>query len=404
MKLKIVTVVLIITVLALGGYRLAVYMNKDSGTTNDVTTPVRVVEIREETMDDVLDYQGRIAPVSMGKISFKSTGRLAEINGQIGDVIEIGAVLAKLDTSDLQHALDAAESQQMAAKANYERVLKGARAEDVSLASISVQKASKAVDYLKNKVTDIIALYEEGVVSLSELEGIELELTLAESDRALAQKNYDKARGGAEAEVIEVALAQYELAVINKATQLSLMEDATYTLKAPSILILKLYEPGELVPAGYPVAVLRSIEQKVIIGVAGKDLNQVKIGQAVTILTKNNSGRGLIQRIAEIPDDNHFLYEVEVELDANHYIVGEIAACQLLLGKRQVVRIPVTAILNDGIDYVFVADEGIATVRQVVIEDVVNGNAVVSGLNVGDQMIVSNLNRIHEQSKVHIEE
>ncbi len=142
----------------------------------------------------------------------------------------------------------------------------------------------------------------------------------------------------------------------------------------------------------------------VVVGVSGDDLDQIYVGQKVRVLSHGKEQEGEVNRIAEIPDESHFLYEVEVALSDKEYLIGELVDCRLVLGERSAVTIPVTAIMNDGIDYVYLAEDGKAIIRKITIVDVTEGVAIVEGLDLGDQMIVSNLNRIQEQSVIHVEE
>lgn len=400
MNTKIITGILIVGLVLLGGYRLAGYFNKDMGEVKEVITPVTIQSVEMTTIEDVLIYQGAVAPKKVEQVSFKSSGRLAAIDGNVGDLLEEGHLLTSLETSDLELAVEGARGQLKAAQADYDRALKGARSEDLALAATGIDKAQEAVTYLSNQEADVAAMYEEGVVSLSELEAMRLELALAKEDLTLAKTNYNKAASGTEAEVISAALGQKEMAEVNLAGQASLLEDATYVISKPMVLMETFYEVGELVPAGYPVAILRSQEQQISLGVSGKELKEIYIGQKVTIYGDTDEVEGLVTRIAEIPDQSHFLYEVEVSI-AEEMLVGAIVTCHLSLGQIPVIQVPIQVIQNDGIDYVYIMEEGLAVLRKIQILEDTEGVASVSGLNEGDQLIVSNLNRIHEGSLVY---
>lgn len=404
MKMKIVVALMIVLMIAVGGYRLTAHLGRGDSGTAEVVTPVKVVEISMTGIEDTLDYEGRVMPLSLEKVSFKSTARLESFGGEIGETLMKGDVLAALDTGDLELAVEAAHNQLNAAVADYERASKGSRYEDVSLAKISVEKADNAVSYLTKRYEDVQALFAEGVVSQSELDGLKLELDLAGNDYDLAKKTYEKAVNGAEPEIVKAAEAHVALAETNLAVQQTMLEDAVYTLGESKVIVDRLYEPGELVPAGYPVAIVRSIEQSVTIGVSRKDLDKIYIGQPVHVVLKDDNTDGEVIRIAQVPDSSHYLYEVEISLPGEDYVVGEIASCELIMGQRDVVTIPVKAIMNDGIDYVYVASEAKVTVRQITIEGVTDGYAIVKGLEPGERMIINNLNRISENSLIQIEE
>lgn len=404
MRMKIGLVVIAVMIIVAGSFRIIVHLNKEDDVNKVVVTPVAVDVIEATEIEDVLAYDGRIMPLSIERISFKSTARLESFGGEVGQTLDAGVTLASLELDDLHMAKEAAENQLIAATADYNRANKGTRAEDLSLAALSVDKANNAVDYLTNRYEDILTLQAEGVVSQAEAEGLKLELDLAQSDYALAKKTYEKALNGAEEEMVEAAKAQVALADTNLQVQTSMLEDAVYVLEASKVIVDQLYEPGELVPAGYPVAIVRSVEQSVTIGVTRKDLNRITIGQNVHVNGTDLMVEGKVARIAEVPDQTHFLYEVEISLPDGDYVVGDIVRCELVLGSRQVVKVPVTAIMNDGIDYVYEVVDGAVSIVQVQVEDMVDGYVIVQGLEPGTQMIVNNLNRIGVRSLVEVEE
>lgn len=403
MKMKIIIGIVLLIIISLSGYRIWTMMNEEEGAAVLISTPVEIVEVQQEAYTNTLKYEGRVAPESLKKISFKSGGRIGNFTGEVGEILKEGSTLVSLDTSDLQASLDGAMLQLSAAQAEYERAVKGARREDIELARINRDKAKSAVDYLKTRVDDVTSLFNEGAVSASELDGLTLEYDLAVNDLALAQQTYEKAINGTEDELIAAAEAQLNLAQVNVDVSKRLLEDGAYVLKEDMVLVQKLYEEGELVPTGYPVAVLRSLVQKVTLGVTAGDLDHVYIGQEAQVRLDGQIGGGQVTRIAEVPDEKHFLYEVEVTLDRQDYRIGDIVKVDLILDEVEIIRVPIAAIMNDGIDYVYLDQDGKAVLQKINIVFVNEGQASVTGLEVGDRLIVSNLNRINENSLIHTE-
>src|SRR5262249_41447042 len=68
---------------------------------------------------------GPISAVSNLPLSFKESGRLAELKVNVGDKVTKGQVLATLDTTDLQNALDQAKATLALAQANLAKVQAG---------------------------------------------------------------------------------------------------------------------------------------------------------------------------------------------------------------------------------------------------------------------------------------
>ncbi len=404
MKMKVTMAIMLLVVFLLGGYRIIQVVNKEETAQEVLTVPVSVMDVQLNEVAESLTYEGRVSPTSVEKVSFKSTARLAEFNGDVGDVIEEGTILTSLDDEDLALALEGANRQYEAAKATYQQAVNGATQEDLDLALISVEKTTEAVEYLSEQLEDIGVLLTEGVVSQSEYDGLVLEMTLAEKDLALAATNYDKAKLGSQQEVIDAAKAQMNLTLVNVKANEAMLEDSRYLASKSMVLVDQLYEIGELVPAGYPVAVLRSTTMEVNLGLTAEDLSKVYTGQSAVVETRTGTGLGTVSKVAELPDDTHFLYEVTIELAGDDYLVGDIASCALSMGNREVITVPVTAILNDGIDYVYVVEDGLAGIRQIDILKLYGEYVSVGGLIPGDQVIISNVNRLEPGSVVEIQE
>jgi len=405
MRIKIITAIVVLGIIMMTAYRVVSIMNEEPERVTEVPVRVETKEVKEQTFKKQLDYEGRIMPNSIEKVSFKSTARLKSFSGEIGQVIEKGTVLTSLDTSDMDLALAASSNQLSAVEAQYRQAVNGASSEDIELARISVEKAQDGLNYLEDQITKIRLLFDQGIVSQSEVDNIELQYDLAVEDLNLAQTNYEKAVKGTDKEIINGARAQKDMAATNVKAKESLIDDAVYTLSEDKVLLEKMYEVGELVPAGYVVALLRSTELKVIVGVSARDLDQVYLGQKAEIVSDSDkkTSMGTVDLIAEIPDEKHFLYEVEIKVDNEDFKVGEIVRVNLELGEEKGIRIPIGVVQNNGIDYVYIAEGDRAKVRRIDILDIQEGYVVVEGLKEGESVITGNLNRIHENSKIQIE-
>jgi HlyD family secretion protein len=83
-----------------------------------------------------VDATGSIAPEARLELSFKSAGRVAEILVEEGEKVEAGEVLARLDTTDLEHAVRQAE-----AALKLAQVKAGARPEEIASAEANLAAA-----------------------------------------------------------------------------------------------------------------------------------------------------------------------------------------------------------------------------------------------------------------------
>ncbi len=88
---------------------------------------------------------GPVSAITSIPLSFKESGKLAEIKVNVGDHVTKGQVLATLDTSDLQIALEQAQASLAQARANLAKVQAGSTAETVAAAQTSVDNAKQTV-------------------------------------------------------------------------------------------------------------------------------------------------------------------------------------------------------------------------------------------------------------------
>jgi len=382
-------------------YDVAVHREKEN---QMIAVPVEIIQANEIKRPKELIYEGKVVPKIVEKVSFKLTTKLMHLNGKVGDEIASGKVFIQLDQADQQLVYEGAIQKRIAAEAQYDQALNGATKGEVELAKRQMEKAEKGVKYLISQEEKIKQLLEEGIVSQNDYDSLKFKLDLAESDYDLAKKEYERAMEGTRYELIESAKAQLELAKVNEEAQNNLLSGLTYTPKNPMILIDTQYEEGELIPAGYPVAILRSKEEKVIVGVTSKELDQLTLGQEVVIEGEREKVTGSVTRIAEIPDNNHFLYEVDMVIDNHIFKIGELVTVTFVIGEKKGVQVPISAISNDGIDYVYVIENSKAKLQKITIIDTFEGEALVHGLEENQRVILTNLNRIKDQTLVQIKE
>lgn len=84
---------------------------------------------------------GTVKPVKEVNLNFLSSGRLVEINIEVGDNVEVGDILAKLDSSSLEIRKLEAEAGLQMARANLSKVLAGVDQETVAISERSLEQA-----------------------------------------------------------------------------------------------------------------------------------------------------------------------------------------------------------------------------------------------------------------------
>ncbi len=159
---------------------------------------------------------GAIEPLAQVNMAFRGAGRVTEINVHVGDEVQKGQVLARLDTTDLQLALDQARIGLQLAEANMQKALAPPDPLDIAAAEAAVESARAARDAAKAAYTDLLA-----GPSAAQRKVAEANLDRAQVMLKQAQQAYDKianlpnAGMLPQATQLEQATIDYEVAKAN---------------------------------------------------------------------------------------------------------------------------------------------------------------------------------------------
>ncbi|MGI9324864.1 MAG: efflux RND transporter periplasmic adaptor subunit [Pseudomonadales bacterium] len=86
-----------------------------------VARPVKILTYGSVGNTEVVEYSGTVAAAQSSDMAFEVPGRITEFVFSAGDRVEEGAVLARLDASDYESALDKARADRNAAQADFKR-------------------------------------------------------------------------------------------------------------------------------------------------------------------------------------------------------------------------------------------------------------------------------------------
>ena len=124
---------------AIGGAYFAIAGNPF---TRGQQTPVyQTSPVRDGTLQVTVAATGPITNPASVPLSFKSSGKLSEVDVAVGQTVTAGQTLAKIDTSDLQAALDQARAALTQQEANLATVSAGATPQQQALAQAQIDAA-----------------------------------------------------------------------------------------------------------------------------------------------------------------------------------------------------------------------------------------------------------------------
>ncbi len=145
---------------------------------------LQTATVQRGTLVATVDAAGNVSAPESAALSFQTSGRVAQVNVQVGDQVKQGQVLTSLDTSDLQLALQAAQASLASAQANYDQTQSNLQ---LAVKTAQANLANAQANYDSAKAKD----------STNSQQLIAAKATLDKSASALqqAQAAYDKIGG-----------------------------------------------------------------------------------------------------------------------------------------------------------------------------------------------------------------
>lgn len=335
--------------------------SNDPGATLDRSVsahPVEIAEVEEEEVVEWIRAIGSVRADQRVSLSAEVGGSLAAIEVEVGDLVEKGALLARLDDERLRIARDLAQAEVEMAAANLEKSRRDAR-----------RQAN---------------LYQDQVTSEYTLEQAELKARIDQGQLKVTRA--------------KLAAAERDLA------------DASIQSPVDGEVTRKHVEVGELVEAGTPLFDIAKIDRvKVVAHISELEITRLRKGQEAEIRVDGHSGvvfRGTVSTISAQADPQTRAFPVEILVmneRAEKLLPGFIGRARIR-GRvlENAICIPEEVVVErDGLPVVFVANGATATARVIETGFSDRGRVLVTkGLAPGDRVIVTGQQSLQSGDKI----
>jgi len=317
----------------------------------EIAPAVQVAVVRRGTLESVEHVLGDVFGAEEADIAPRVSGEVREVLVREGDRVARGAVLARLDTQELDDAVAAAEADVEAA-----RVADEAQAASASRDSV---------------------LYENHAISQEQWEHAEAARSAAAARFEVAQRHLDQARAR-----VGYAVARAPFA---------------------GVVSARMVDPGDLAVPGRPL--LRMVRQssvRVRGALPPALLTKVRRGTPVDLTLGEEHVRAAVSRVFPAMQGNHLAtFEVDLTTPPDDFVAGTTVGVDLHLENGEGLLIPLDGLLEGAAGaHAFVVDRGAGgadslRVLPVTVTTRSLDEAIVEGnLSVGDQVVVGRPSRL----------
>lgn len=128
----------LIVALVVSGVAVYRYRAAQSAAAVSYTT----TSVQRGTITDAVTGTGPVSAANAVPLNFKNSGKVSEIDVNVGDKVKAGQILAKLDTSDLQAQLQQAQANLANAQASYNKTAQGATPQALASSQTGIDSAN----------------------------------------------------------------------------------------------------------------------------------------------------------------------------------------------------------------------------------------------------------------------
>ena len=356
-----------------------------AGRGNATARAVQVTPAIEARIERAIAVTGTLAAEDQVTMAFKVTGRLEQLEVDLGTSVESGQTLASLASTDFQLRVSQADAALQQARARLGLPADGAE-ERIDIEQTSVVRQARAVLDQARLVRDRAASFaKDGIGSQADLDA--------------AQANLRVAEGRYQDSIEEVHNRQALL--VQRRTELELAKQAVTDsrLRAPFAGSVRERHatPGQYLAAGAPVVTIVKINPlRLRLSISERESAAVRLGQAVRVTLEGDSvvHVGRVARISPAIEETSRTLSIEAEVanPSGRLRPGAFANAEVVTDSGgTALLVPASAVVSfAGVDKVFVVNDGKAAERRVTIgRRETDRVEILTGVAAGDRVVVS---------------
>ncbi len=379
-------------------------VNAEGETTKEeIVRSVRVIVASEGTLTAQKSASVTIAPKQESSVASGATGRVEEILKREGGRVEEGEVVIRLDDDNVRLQVQNAQLTLDAAKINLEKATR-ANTEGGGQIEIALRSAQTNYDVLSKQYQESLELFNVGGVSQNQLDQLSAQLTQTESTLVQLQNSLAQNQ---RASTEDLSLLQLQISQAE--TALSQANDALNEtqIRAPFAgeISQVFTEQGEFMAAGSPAFKLVSLsEQLGSFSVPPADAQKLIDQGELVFRYQGLDYAAKVIRSNAAPNDQR-LIGITAELYPSDTLIpsGTIAQLTYSVDEGKGVLVPTGAVVSEsGQNYVYIVADNKALRQAVQVVDEVSGQAAISGIDIGAQVVFPLPNDLRDGAAVRV--
>ena len=348
---------------------------------------VRVVPVTIDTL--VVEHQtsGTVNPVTQSQVAGQVGGVVARVLHKAGDRVEKGDTIVQLDDSQLRLSLKTAQASQEAARINLSTI-QGTTAQASPTLDLQVNSAESSLSAAQRNFDAKKALFDLGGATGAEVDRAKGDLAMAQANLEAARTALDQNRKADLQNIAQLKLAVDQAGFAVQQAQLNL-EHASIKAPFAGRLVDVKVQPGEFVSQNAPACIVASQEREVDFTVPPADAPSLRVGGTVSFTLEGKSHSLRISQSSEVPLNGVVAMAAAVPA-GTALTYGAVGSVSYSLTLARGAIIPTGALqTSEDRNYVYVVQADRANRREITVLIESGSVAVVSGVTMGDTVVVN---------------
>ncbi len=391
-SIQIVTSGCLLLGLALGGCSSSMSTDAVAARPASAQVPVDVAVAELGILRTPATYTGTTRPNQDVILRSQVEGQVLSLGVDVGDRVQKGQVLARLDAALLRAAVIEAESELAARRSEVIQ----AQAQ-VNSARTAVEEARLNLQQAEADAARFKQLLADGAIAA---QAAEQAITTARTQRQVLAASQAQVKTAQEGVAVAQGRVQAQAAIVRQ--EEARLHYALIRAPIAGVVLERLTETGNLVQPGNELLRLGNLNQlKVIVELSERELADIQIGQAATVTldaAPNTPLSGRVTRISPAADATARLVPVEILLPnpEQRFGAGLLARVAFQNQAQQRIVISQSALVGEDegrvssqAGTVFVIKNERAEARPVQLGNRRNGQVeILAGLNPGEQVVI----------------